>query len=675
MMRIHSIRFKVILPIAFLAVILVGLFGFMLLMTKVQNEAIRKQAEHYFEAVSVVLNADRDLYQARIAREKLLHGEGKTEDNLNDFNENAQQVHDRFNKFREYLADEPEIINPFQRFDSLYDKWLAASKTLIQSGQVHIEQSDGLQQLEQQFQAIREMLNNAGDGLRQHTRDPQVQQQQDLNLYVEAISEVLNADRDIYQARLALLKFINGTGVSSENKQDFEENVAQVLQRFHNYRSYLIREPQLAAPYEKFDLLLANWLKGCRQLMNSTHQQQQQLSSEQKAADVSFADIRQVLDEAGEAIRQHARTAKEEVKKTIDSYQRIAMVIIGIAFIIALLFGYFVPLRLTQNVNNMTQRIREIAEGDGDLTQRINSSAKDELGDLAKEFDGFVEHLRNIILNIQSQSAALGDTTQLMNQVADQAGNITSALVNASDSIVSASSEMSMSNQQMAELAKGTAAESNNSSQLTNEGISVVNQANNAIEALVSDIETAQRSAAELEQSSDAIASVLEVIRKIAEQTNLLALNAAIEAARAGEQGRGFAVVSDEVRVLATRTQASTDEIESMIERLRRSVQQSSQAIHNSRGNADNTVENFSEVIRIFNTLKSSFDDVQGMAEQTAQATEEQFTVANHINQNLVSLKEQTDSVRTMSAQVQQQSNHLSELYQQLSKQVESFRV
>ena len=119
-MRIHSIRVKVMLPIISLAAILVGLFVFMLLMSALQTNAMRTQAEHYFEAISEVLNADRDIYQARLAQEKLLTGEGNREKNLQDFSENAQQVSDRFQLYRRYLAGEPkELVEPFNEFDNL----------------------------------------------------------------------------------------------------------------------------------------------------------------------------------------------------------------------------------------------------------------------------------------------------------------------------------------------------------------------------------------------------------------------------------------------------------------------------------------------------------------------------------------------------------------------------
>ncbi|WP_228729941.1 methyl-accepting chemotaxis protein [Shewanella avicenniae] len=665
-----------ILPIAFLAIILIGLFSFMAVMSMLQKHAMKMQAENYFEAIATVLNADRDIYQARLAQSRYLNGNGEKAANQKDFDDNAQQVNDRFHQYLKYLEDEPELTAPFSNFTPLFNEWTSASNKVMNTSQVAENLTQALIAGDNEFQQIRNMLDMAGESLREHTRDIEKNKNADISQYVEAMAEVLNADRDIYQARLALEKLIHNEGNYDKNLAFFEENAKQVIQRFHNYRSYLINEPLLVAPYDAFDALYSKWYSQSQSLITSPDATtQRSLPDDVKTMDSKFAAIRNVLDQAGDAARNHAREMKEELNQKVDSYQNMAMVIICIAFIAALVVGYVIPLRLTREVEHIARRIKEIAEGDGDLTQRIGSSGKDELGDLAREFDGFVAHLRKIVGNIQQNSAALGGTTFELNKVSEQAGQITSGLVHASEAIVSAGSEMNMSNQHMAELAKGTADESKTSSILTQNGVKAVTASNRAIDSLVKDIGVALERATVLEQSSASIASVLEVIRKIAEQTNLLALNAAIEAARAGEQGRGFAVVADEVRVLATRTQSSTDEIETMIERLKSSVAEAAQAIRNSRGNADSTVTNFEEVMRIFESLSESFDKVQDMAAQTAQATQEQSTVANHINQNLVALKEQTDGVSEMADQVQQQSSQISKLYQALNRQVDSFKV
>lgn len=678
-MRLHSIQIKMMLPIFILAIILAGLFVLMMLMTTIQKDAMKRQAEHYFEAISAVLNADRDIYQARLAQEKILSHEGTVSQNRAFFEENAQQVLERFHKYREYIADEPELVTPFKSFDQRYDEWMQASQNLLSSSEAGVKLSGEFINLDKKFQIIRNMLDTAGEHLREHTRKIEAidsSTAKDIERYVESVTEVLNADRDLYQARLAQQKIINGVGDFEKNKAYFEKNAQQALRRFHSYRSYLSSEPELTKPYDDFDAIFNEWFQESKVFLASPQASKKAyLPKHFEFADKKFDEIRGLLDKAGELVRSRARQAEKQMIERINHYQSMAMIIIVIAFLVAASVGYLIPRQLTSHVENMARRIREIAEGDGDLTQRINSQSKDELGDLANEFDGFVERLRTIIRSVQTQSVSLGDMTTSLNDVSEKAGSITHALVSASDMIVSAGNEMSMSNQQMAEVAKNTADEADNSSQLTKQGMDAVRSSNQAIESLADDIGQALTHSNELEKSSEAIASVLEVIRKIAEQTNLLALNAAIEAARAGEQGRGFAVVADEVRTLATRTRESTNEIESMIEQLKANVHESSRSIKTSRSNVDNTIETFKEVAQIFDTLSSSFDKVQGMAEHTSHATQEQSTVAHSITENLLQLKDQTDGVEEVSGLIRTQSLQITELYQELNKHVASFKV
>ena len=680
-MRINSIRTKVILPIAFLALILAGLLVAIASITYIQDSAMKRQTETFFEAVTVILNADRDIYQARIALENLLSATGDSETNKAEFLENAEQVKDRFKKYLIYLKDEEALLakhDSFSNFMPLYNEWVNHSKTLIDTNHSQGKMQSDLNKSEPEFIKIREMMDQAGEELRAYTNE----QQQDkvgaerLGRYVEAISEVLNADRDIYQARLAKQKIVNQHGDLEQNQKLFEENAAQVIRRFNSYRSYLIDEPQLTQKYANFDQLYQQWYEQSKALIYSTPAKQVALIDNNLAkADKSFNELRNILDIAGEEARTHARAVKQDVQQSIQLFEKIVFIVIIIAFIVALGVGYYIPKKLTDNINNITLRIKEIAAGDGDLTQRINTTSHDELADLSNEFDNFLSHLQTIIKNIQQQSSQLGAVTGDLNDVSDTAMEVTQKLANASESIVSACHEMDMANQQMADLAKNTAQEADISSEQVKQGVQAIDVSGKAIEDLANDIESALANSVELESSSTDITSVLEVIRNIAEQTNLLALNAAIEAARAGEQGRGFAVVADEVRTLATRTQQSTDEIDTMIQRLNDNVKASSDSIKNSQTNANTTLTNFDSVITIFNSLTHAFEKVQQMSTETAQATQEQSHVANEINRNLVSLKEQSAQMKQISTQTTQQSKNVSALYKQMKSQVESFKV
>ncbi|MBD5772440.1 methyl-accepting chemotaxis protein [Marinomonas colpomeniae] len=495
-----------------------------------------------------------------------------------------------------------------------------------------------------------------------------------VDQYEEAMSEILNADRDLYQAKLAEQHLVTSIGNAQEEEKDRVGNAQQVKDRVALYRSHLKNDLNLVNMIKPFDAAFTTWLNSSNALVQMNVNSSDYKSTESKT-NADFSALRDILDSAGEAVKERSHKAQKEVSEHVESFGNFFLVVIVIGLLISIWFSYRTPKTLTDQVRYLGQRIREISEGDGDLTQKIEFSTKDELGDLADEFNGFMDRLRGIIGSIHKQSDSLGQMTTGLKDVSVRTSDITSALANASEFIVSAGHEMDMSNQQMASVARDTADEANNSNVLTKSGMSAVTNSQKAIKELVADIQSALARSEELQKSSEAITSVLEVIGNIAEQTNLLALNAAIEAARAGEQGRGFAVVADEVRTLATRTQDSTNEIESMIEKLNINVSESAKAIRNSHDNAEFTASNFDEVTKTFTALSESFSKVQEMAAQTAQATQEQSVVANDLNQNMVSLNEQTTSVQTVADLIHQQSEDISKLYKELDHQVGSFKV
>lgn len=492
--------------------------------------------------------------------------------------------------------------------------------------------------------------------------------------YLKAVSVILNSDRDLYQAQLAQQRLLDGVGNAEKENADRLENIKQVEDRFNLFRKYLRNEPDVYKPFDIFDKAFDTWLTSSNTLLE-LNKDKKDISILEKEVYKNFSNLRSILNDAGEAVNKRSEEARVKIEKSTAHFEKISFSVILLGVLVAFWFSYKTPKTLTDQVRYLGTRIREISEGDGDLTQRIQFSTKDELGDLANEFNSFVDHLRGIIGNIRDQSFELGSMTSGLREVSDKAGNITAALSTASSSIVSAAHEMDMSNQEMASVATSTADESKESNALAQKGLAFAHHSQKAIAELVNGIDQALGRSSDLQKSSEDIASVLEVIRNIAEQTNLLALNAAIEAARAGEQGRGFAVVADEVRTLATRTQESTNEIESMIDKLKINVYESSQSIQNSRTIADSTVKSFDEVTEIFQAVQGSFGKVNDMAAQTAAATHEQSLVANDINRNLTELQEQANSVQSVADTVQSQVHRITELYQALDSQVGSFKV
>ena len=253
--------------------------------------------------------------------------------------------------------------------------------------------------------------------------------------------------------------------------------------------------------------------------------------------------------------------------------------LIGIASMVLLLgIAWWVAAIITSDVRNVAASLKNIASGDADLTKELQSSSKDEIGELVHWFNTFVRHLRDIISEIANSTAHLAAAAEEMSTIVDQAKTGAGYQLRETEQLATAINEMTMTIEGMARNASKAAEAAKSADKESASGKAVVSSTIATIDALVGEVERTAAAINKLDQESTNIGKVLDVIRDIADQTNLLALNAAIEAARAGEQGRGFAVVADEVRVLAQRSSQSTNEIREIIERLQSEARDAVQA-------------------------------------------------------------------------------------------------
>ncbi|WP_394193393.1 methyl-accepting chemotaxis protein [Pseudoalteromonas atlantica] len=488
--------------------------------------------------------------------------------------------------------------------------------------------------------------------------------------FLNAISVVLNADRDLYQAKVAELNLVTNKQGDTEELQSHSENAQQVADRFNQYLSYLSVYPEITASFNNFDTAFSRWLSASEAFINAP-----QNKSLRQAADSEFNALRDILDKAGERAESVSKIEKQKLIDKVSSTKWLLLLMSALILLIAGWFSYQIPRQLTKQMNYVTNRINEIASGDGDLTGRISIKSQDEFSELATAFNRFLDNLQQLIRDILVQANELNTLGGDLSQFANQNSNVNQKLNQASESIVSAVHQMSVASREVAGVAQQSSKEADNSQALAKDGLSAVASSSNKIIALSENMEHASNKSTELQQSSDNIAKVLEVIRAIAEQTNLLALNAAIEAARAGEQGRGFAVVADEVRTLATRTQESTNDIQNMVEQFASSVEQSLTAINSGKGLADDAVASFSQTKDVLNAMQSSSIKVNEMAMQTAHATDEQTTVAEEISHNLSSLNDQTLQGGELARSTEDVALRMNQLTGELSNLVKRFKV
>ncbi len=338
--------------------------------------------------------------------------------------------------------------------------------------------------------------------------------------------------------------------------------------------------------------------------------------------------------------------------------------ILTISWLVSMLLG---PL------TKVSQALARIADGNGDLTQRIKIDANDEVGQLANSFNRFVGSQHQLIGNIRQLANELNadaERSLVTNQAAvdelqRQQQEVTM--------VATAVTEMASATMEIAGNAENTAAAAQQSAQSSEQGKMLVNKTRQSINGLAEEVGQATEVIGELSRHAQAITSILSTIQGIAEQTNLLALNAAIEAARAGEQGRGFAVVADEVRVLSRRTQDSTQQIQSTIETLQQTTARAVSLMQTSQGLADNSVQDADQAVRALEEITSAISLISDMAGQIATAAEEQTQVTGEITQNTTAIKDVSDEITASAMRDLDQAHSLKGRAADLNQQVSTF--
>lgn len=365
-----------------------------------------------------------------------------------------------------------------------------------------------------------------------------------------------------------------------------------------------------------------------------------------------------------------AEALVHELEDNFDSINTqqalLALIITALATVIMI----WIIKSIVQPLYELRNRIDNLASADGDLTQQLKLDTHAELIALGSGFNLFLQKLRDMINELKNVSREVRDSSATSEQISRQTNEKTSQQQLEISSVVTATNEMSATSHEVARLAQSTADGAKKSQEIIQKSQSALSIAVEGVKNLSNDMSNASESITQVAARSEDITRIIDVIKAIAEQTNLLALNAAIEAARAGEQGRGFAVVADEVRTLASKTQNSTDEINSMIQSLQQEVTKAVGIIDNSSSKAEESVEQTNVAFFSLSEVVATTDTINDNADQVAAAAEEQSQVAEEINKNLTIIGDAADTLAELSYQSEQSNQHLIQQVDSLDQQL-----
>lgn len=495
------------------------------------------------------------------------------------------------------------------------------------------------------------------------------------------IQLLMQADRDLYQALTAERALFVGR-LSTQERQALVVEHAENIQQTHDriLESFSLSNTSTDQEKREFLQYLEAWKRITDDIVSRADtddpmERDAQLERSFGEGFDAYSTLRNFIDVVGERRLKHVDNFTIEIDEERDFIASKLLLLVVIGTLVALAAAWFLPLVVTVPLRMISDRIQNIAQGDGDLTIRINIQREDELGQLAGHVNRFMEKLQSLITDIRRNTDDVSGSAETLLEVSSSSQKAADEQCHAITMVVAAVNELTVAIQEVARNTGNTAQNAKNANQITDQGQERIHLAVERVQGLSSRISQTADIMVRLEGEAKNVTSVIDVIRGIAEQTNLLALNAAIEAARAGEQGRGFAVVADEVRTLASRTQKSTEDIHGMLSQLQSGVQRAVEAMNASTAMTNEAVGSASEAGESLAGIGSAVQNITNMAIQIATAAEEQSTVTAEIDKNLVEINQlamTTSEDATKTANASQRLNQLSSSLRQL---LGNFRV
>ncbi|WP_345854134.1 HAMP domain-containing methyl-accepting chemotaxis protein [Shewanella algae] len=384
-------------------------------------------------------------------------------------------------------------------------------------------------------------------------------------------------------------------------------------------------------------------------------------------------NVNQAMGALSGAIETLTNEINAKTLASIDSASMQTLLVVLVAIVVAIAVSIAVVKPLTASLNRINQALNILASGD--LTHKLDDSGQDEFAELSRNCNRLIDSLRGLIRGILDRSNQLAAAAEQTSAVTSQTTIGIQEQKSQVDQVATATTELSSSAQQVSHSADHALNQIKQADEEAQHMRMIAEENRRTIEALAEEVAKAGQVINKVHSDSDAIGSILDVIRGIAEQTNLLALNAAIEAARAGEQGRGFAVVADEVRNLASRTQESTQEIQQMIQVLQTGTQEAVAVMEQGRAQANSCVAKTEQANQALEAISESVHQAFDAGTQIANAAQEQNLVSQQVSEKLEHIALISEETASGADQTAQSSHQVAQLAEELQASVGEFKV
>lgn len=377
------------------------------------------------------------------------------------------------------------------------------------------------------------------------------------------------------------------------------------------------------------------------------------------------------LDEVEQVTDEMKAISSKLGSESINSILMIGFIVLVLAIILAV----FIAKSIIKPLNSLDKSIEQFANGEGDLSARMEIVPIPEFAKVARNFNQFVENLQNMVKQVSQVGQEINSECNFLEKRADISDTLSQSQSQETEQVAAAMTEMTSTAHEISSNALSAAESAQTADNKAKQTVEVVNSAISSVQVLANQVSEAGNVVSNLAGDVENISKSLNLIQAIAEQTNLLALNAAIEAARAGEQGRGFAVVADEVRQLASRTQSTTSEVASVLALLKESTEKAVSTIEASNQQSQSAVEDASNAGDALHEILSSVSTIMDMSELIATATEEQSQVGNEISGRIEVISEKSREAVDISSQNRDASQSLNERSNSLSSLLKQFKL